>query len=476
MARNLRVAFIHPDLGIGGAERLVVDAALGLQKLGHSVDIYTSHHDPGHCFEETRDGTLSVKHIVPPFPRAIAGKLHILFAHLRQLHLTTKLISPDAPHYDVFFVDQLSTCVPLLRKFAGTRVVFYCHFPDQLLANGEFVEDPRRRKRGSLMKRIYRLPMDWLEEWTTGQADVILANSNFTARVFKTQFRSIHKDTRVVHPGINLSAYDAPVDPSDPDIVAVRSDRPTFISLNRFEAKKNVGLAIEAFAQFLTSSRTPCRLVLAGGYDPRVEDNVATLAGLTSLATQHGLSYAITSPSSSVIPPSAPSIIQVPDPDILFLLNFTLAQRTALLRAPNALGLLYTPANEHFGIIPCEAMYCGLPVLARDSGGPTETVVDVAHGEGATGWLRPGDAAVWASVLGEMARMGPAERARMAEAARARVEALFGMDAMAKGVEDALLEAVGMGELQASSAATWLMILWMLLGFVIAYAVGPWLF
>ena len=63
----------------------------------------------------------------------------------------------------------------------------------------------------------------------------------------------------------------------------------------------------------------------------------------------------------------------------------------------------------------------------------------------------------------------------MAEAARARVAALFGMDAMAKGVEDALFEAVGMGELQASSAATWLMVLWMLLGFVIAYAVGPWL-
>lgn len=41
----------------GGAERLVVDAAIGLQDLGHSVDIYTSHHDPGHCFEETRDGS-----------------------------------------------------------------------------------------------------------------------------------------------------------------------------------------------------------------------------------------------------------------------------------------------------------------------------------------------------------------------------------------------------------------------------------
>jgi alpha-1,3/alpha-1,6-mannosyltransferase len=55
------VAFIHPDLGIGGAERLVVDAAIGMQALGHSVVMYTSHHDPRHCFEETRNGKLEVK-------------------------------------------------------------------------------------------------------------------------------------------------------------------------------------------------------------------------------------------------------------------------------------------------------------------------------------------------------------------------------------------------------------------------------
>lgn len=50
------VVFFHPDLGIGGAERLVVDAAVGLQKLGHKVIIYTSHCDPSHCFDEARDG------------------------------------------------------------------------------------------------------------------------------------------------------------------------------------------------------------------------------------------------------------------------------------------------------------------------------------------------------------------------------------------------------------------------------------
>lgn len=50
------VVFVHPDLGIGGAERLVVDAAVGLQSLGHNVTILTSYCNPNHCFDEARDG------------------------------------------------------------------------------------------------------------------------------------------------------------------------------------------------------------------------------------------------------------------------------------------------------------------------------------------------------------------------------------------------------------------------------------
>jgi alpha-1,3/alpha-1,6-mannosyltransferase len=48
--------------------------------------------------------------------------------------------------------------------------------------------------------------------------------------------------------------------------------------------------------------------------------------------------------------------------------------------------LVYTPSNEHFGIVPLEAMLAGVPVLAASTGGPLETVVD-----GKTGWLCPPD-------------------------------------------------------------------------------------
>lgn len=42
------------DQNSGGAEQLVVNAAVALQRRGHRVRILTSHHDPGHCFAETR--------------------------------------------------------------------------------------------------------------------------------------------------------------------------------------------------------------------------------------------------------------------------------------------------------------------------------------------------------------------------------------------------------------------------------------
>lgn len=61
VAQAKRIVFFHPDLGIGGAERLIIDVAVGLQELGHKVTIFTSHCDPNHCFDEARDGTAPIR-------------------------------------------------------------------------------------------------------------------------------------------------------------------------------------------------------------------------------------------------------------------------------------------------------------------------------------------------------------------------------------------------------------------------------
>jgi hypothetical protein len=90
-------------------------------------------------------------------------------------------VNPLSPlgHFDVFFVDQQSVCVPFLRFFLGTRVVFYCHFPDKLLSGGWEVEADTQGegnvkvgvKGRGLARRFYRWPVDKLEEFTTGQLD-----------------------------------------------------------------------------------------------------------------------------------------------------------------------------------------------------------------------------------------------------------------------------------------------------------------
>jgi hypothetical protein len=51
---DMKVTIVHLDLGIGGAEQLIVNMATAVQELDHEVTLLTSHHDPNHCFEETK--------------------------------------------------------------------------------------------------------------------------------------------------------------------------------------------------------------------------------------------------------------------------------------------------------------------------------------------------------------------------------------------------------------------------------------
>merc|ERR1712083_519190 len=66
--------------------------------------------------------------------------------------------------------------------------------------------------------------------------------------------------------------------------------------------------------------------------------------------------------------------------------------KVELLRTSDC--LLYTPSGEHFGIVPIEAMYNELPVIAVNDGGPLETVVD-----GKTGFLRKPDPKEFAEAM-----------------------------------------------------------------------------
>ena len=82
-------------------------------------------------------------------------------------------------------------------------------------------------------------------------------------------------------------------------------------------------------------------------------------------------------------------------PQVHLLRSFSDAQRSALLAA--AAAVVYTPSDEHFGIVPLEAMAAGRPVIACNSGGPTESVV-----HGVTGFLCKPHPAAFAAAMAKL--------------------------------------------------------------------------
>lgn len=83
----------------------------------------------------------------------------------------------------------------------------------------------------------------------TGMADTVLVNSNFTAETFVSTFTSLRSNRpRVLYPSLNFSSFDTPVaaEETTKDLLPPTA-KFVFLSINRYERKKNLNLALEAF-------------------------------------------------------------------------------------------------------------------------------------------------------------------------------------------------------------------------------------
>ena len=154
-------------------------------------------------------------------------------------------------------------------------------------------------------------------------------------------------------------------------------------------------------------------LVIAGGYDPRLTENVDVHNELNSRAQELGI-----------------------QDRVVFLKSISNDQRILLLE--NTKILLYTPENEHFGIVPVEAMYMGCIAFACNSGGPLESVKD-----GVTGFLMEPKVEIWSQKIAEILNGSQDKMARMRENARRRVEENFTFNVFSKQLDQVLRRMAG---------------------------------
>lgn len=184
---------------------------------------------------------------------------------------------------------------------------------------------------------------------------------------------------------------------------ARRGTRPRLLVLGRLVERKGITTVIAALARL-----PDAELVVAGGPARRDLDASDDYRRLAAAAARHGVADRVA-----------------------FTGSVSRADVPALIRSADV--VVATPWYEPFGIVPLEAMACGVPVVASAVGGLADSIVDRQ-----TGWLvPPRDPVALAGALGRLladpalrAALGAAgvERARRRYSWRrvaARTEAVY---------------------------------------------------
>ena len=382
----------------GGQNVHVAALSLALARRGHSVRIYTRRDDPALPAVVPVGPGLDVVH-VDAGPARVLPKDHLL-PYMSELadgiSADWGSTPPDVVHGHFWMsgvaaldaarrFDTQGYPVPVLQTFHALGTVKKRH------QGAEDTSPPERT---------------WLEPSVGRNADRIIATCS--DEVFELKALGIPGHRISVAPcGVDLDLFGS-AGPAEP-----RNRRWRIAAVGRLVPRKGIDLAVQAVALLAERGINDVELLIVGG-----ASDSAGLASdpearrLLALARDLGVGDRVLLRG------------QVPREEM-----------PAVLRSADA--VVCTPWYEPFGIVPLEAMACGVPVVASAVGGLIDTVV---HGK--TGLhVPPKDPEALAKALAELLQ-NPGYATRLGAAGRQRARARYSWDRVAADTEKAYQSAV----------------------------------
>jgi glycosyltransferase involved in cell wall biosynthesis len=371
-----------PLAAIGGADSGGQNVHVGalaraLGERGHHVTVYTRRDGPELPHRVRAGPGVTVEH-VPAGPASNLPK-DVLLPYMPEFgdHLAQRWLAepPDVAHAH-FWMSGLAahhgasgTGIPVLQTFHALGIVKRRH---------QGASDPSPPSRLRLEAGLAR--------------DAALVVATCSDEVAELAALGVPAQRVAVVPcGVDLDRFT----PNGPR--AARSGRHRILSLGRLVERKGVETTIRALPEVPSAE-----LLIAGGGDAIAD---AELARLAALAQACGVRDRVR------------LVGQIARQDV-----------PALLRSADV--VVSVPWYEPFGMVPLEAMACGVPVVASAVGGHLDTVLD-----GRTGALvPPRDPAALAQRLRELLA-DPARLAAIGSAAAARARSRYGWGRIASETE-----------------------------------------
>jgi glycosyltransferase involved in cell wall biosynthesis len=326
--------------GLGGADGggqnvFVADLATELGRQGHQVTVFTRRDDPDLPSTVPFAPNVQVEHVPAGPPRQVPKDdlLRWMPDFGRYLKARWTADRPDVAHAHFWMsgLAALRAAAPL-----GIPVAQTYH------ALGTVKRRHQKNKDTSPPERIR------LERAIGRTADAVIATcADEVGELIRMGVP--RRRVSIVPCGVDLDRF-SPEGPAAPTPASLSGGAPRLVALSRLVERKGVDTAIDALTQI-----PEAELVVAGGPPGEEMDADAEVHRLRLCAKEAGVADRVD-----------------------FLGRVTRDHVPALLRSADV--AISLPWYEPFGMVPLEAMACGVPVVASAVGGHLDTVVDQVTG------------------------------------------------------------------------------------------------